>query len=520
MGRKQHQSDKLWLTTQEWKYFFGGYKGKRKVGSDEVDFKRLPFDHCALSLQPFENPYVDSEGNVFDLVHIVPFIKKFKANPCTGQPLDAKGLLKLKFFKNSAGEYHCPVMYKVFNPSTHIVCIRTTGHVFCHEAVEELNLKTKNFKDLLTDEPFTKADIQVLQDPRNMTKFNLSNFHHVKHQLKVSDDDLVKAKTDPKARIKKINHETRDTLNELEKNYVAPEVTEKVEEKADKFNAANWSTGMRGASLTSTAFARVTSMDHAILDEDVVRYARVKKKGYVRLNTTMGPLNLELYCDTVQKTCENFLKHCASGYYDGTPFHRSIRHFMVQGGDPLGTGTGGQSIWGAPFKDEFKPQYSHTGRGVLAMANSGPDSNKSQFYITYRSAKHLDGKHTIFGKLVGGMETLDAMERVGTDNKDVPVEEMKIEKIAVFVDPFAEAEEELRVEREAELEKESKELAKMPKKVAPVRKVFTSGVGKYINPSVKKEARKAEDPSGSAGPSSIKKQKTDSSYGFKDFSAW
>ena len=88
--------------------------------------------------------------------------------------------------------------------------------------------------------------------------------------------------------------------------------------------------------------------------------------------------------DLKSRTCENFLTHCSSGYYNNTVFHRSIRHFMVQGGDPDGTGSGGNSIWGKAFKDEFKPQYSHSGRGVLAMANSGPDTNKSQFYITYR----------------------------------------------------------------------------------------------------------------------------------------
>lgn len=530
MGRKQHQSDKLWLTTQEMKYFFGGYKGDRKVDPEEVDYKRLPFDHCALSLQPFENPYSDDDGNVFDLVHIVPFIKKYKANPCTGKPLEAKGLLKLKFFKNAAGEYHCPVMYKVYNNSTHIGVIKTTGHVFSYEAIEELNLKTKNFKDLLDDTPFTRQDILVIQDPRNTTKFNLSGFHHVKHSLKVNDEDLTRAKTDPKARMKKVNPETKQTLEELERTY-EPDMTKNVhperdrkEVKADKFNAATWSTGMRGASLTSTAFSRVTSMDHAILDESAVKYARVKKKGYVRLQTNLGPLNLELHCDIVQKTCENFLKHCQNGYYNGTIFHRSIRHFMLQGGDPTGTGKGGQSIWGAAFKDEFFQQFSHAGRGILAMANSGPDTNKSQFYITYRSAKHLDSKHTVFGKLVGGMETLDAIERIGTDNQDAPVEEVRLEKISVFVDPFQEVEEQLKEQREAELAKASEELANIPKPVEKKQKTYSSGVGKYINPTVKKEAKRAAvdpeaGPSSSSSSSSFKKPKT-GSYGFKDFSAW
>ena len=157
-----------------------------------------------------------------------------------------------------------------------------------------------------------------------------------------------------------------------------------------------------------------------------------------------------------------------------------------------------------------------TGRGVLAMANSGPDSNKSQFYITYRSCKHLDNKHTIFGKLVGGMETLDAIERVGTDNKDAPVEEIKIERVAVFVNPFQEAADELQAERDAELEKAKEELKEVPKPKEVKKKVYSSGIGKYINPTLKKEARKAE----TEAEASAAKKKKSGSYSFSDFSAW
>merc|ERR1719334_1337720 len=230
-----------------------------------------------------------------------------------------------------------------------------------------------------------------------------------------------------------------------------------------------------------------------------------KKKGYVRIQTNLGPLNLELYCDTVPKTCENFLTHCANGYYNNTVFHRSIRHFMVQGGDPEGTGSGGNSIWGKAFKDEFKPQYSHTGRGVLSMANSGPDTNKSQFFITYRSCKHLDGKHTIFGKLVGGMDVLTHIEAIGTDNKDRPVEDIILQRAVLFVDPFVEAEEELAKKREEALNEatsSSKNTTDAKKAKPEERKVFGSGVGKYINPTIKKEARKAE----TEGSKVIKKQ--------------
>merc|ERR1711894_683878 len=125
----------------------------------------------------------------------------------------------------------------------------------------------------------------------------------------------------------------------------------------------------------------------------------------------------------------------------------------VQGGDPTGTGEGGESYWKSSFLDDFKPNLSHTGRGILSMANSGPNTNKSQFFITYRSCKHLDGKHTIFGRVVGGAESLSAIENVGTDNKDRPIEDIIIQKVTVFSDPFTKVDEELNNERKREIEK-------------------------------------------------------------------
>ena len=144
-----------------------------------------------------------------------------------------------------------------------------------------MNLKTKNFKDLLSDESFSRSDSIILQDPRNMTKFNLSNFHHVKFSLKAVDEDEEKA--GPMAKLKKVNHETRDTLAELERTYVARESEEKKADTPDKFNAATWSTGMSAASLTSTAFERVTSLQAARLDDEVVLFSRVKKKDLLEI---------------------------------------------------------------------------------------------------------------------------------------------------------------------------------------------------------------------------------------------
>ncbi|KAJ9584118.1 hypothetical protein L9F63_021527, partial [Diploptera punctata] len=502
MGKRQHQKDKMYLTYTEWTTLYGG----KKAGPETSNFRRLPFDHCCVSLQPFEHPYCDKQGNIFELQAIVDFLKKFKSNPVTGEPLDAKSLIKLNFHKNGKGEYHCPVLYKLFTKQSHIVAVAGTGNVFSYEAVEQLNIKTKSWKDLLTDEPFQRKDLITIQDPNNIEKFNLTTFHHLKNNLKVEDEEVDK---DPAANLKTVSLETREILEELKREYKAPEVKEEAKKIADKFNAAHYSTGAVAAGFTSTVVAPETKHEAAIIEEDLVRYERVKKKGYVRLVTNFGPLNLELYCDTLPKTCENFLKLSQQGYYDGVRFHRSIRNFMIQGGDPTGTGEGGESIWGKPFEDEFKPNLTHTGRGVLSMANSGPNTNKSQFFITFRSCRHLDGKHSIFGRVVGGLDTLTAMEKVETDNKDRPIEDIIIEKAQVFVDPYQEADEQIDHCIENVINDVTKPGPQLLEKISEL-KVFRSGVGKYIN----MEDTKREGPS---DPVSAKKKKT-IGYNFGNFS--
>ncbi|KAK8944999.1 Peptidyl-prolyl cis-trans isomerase-like 2 [Platanthera zijinensis] len=113
----------------------------------------------------------------------------------------------------------------------------------------------------------------------------------------------------------------------------------------------------------------------------------------------------------IQMLTMNFLALCASCYYDGTIFHRNIKGFMIQGGDPTGTGKGGTSIWGKKFSDEIRESLKHNARGMLSMANSGPNTNGSQFFITYAKQPHLNGLYTIFGKVIHGFEVLDIMEK-------------------------------------------------------------------------------------------------------------
>ncbi|MEM7791477.1 MAG: peptidylprolyl isomerase [Verrucomicrobiota bacterium] len=146
----------------------------------------------------------------------------------------------------------------------------------------------------------------------------------------------------------------------------------------------------------------------------------------VTLETTQGIIEFKLFDDIAPKTCENFTTHIRNGYYNGVIFHRIIEDFMIQGGDPTGTGRGGESIWGRTFEDECARDVAFDKPGLLAMANAGPGTNGSQFFITTVSTPWLHMKHTIFGEVVSGMETVEKLEKVQKDRGDRPLEDQKI----------------------------------------------------------------------------------------------
>ncbi len=186
------------------------------------------------------------------------------------------------------------------------------------------------------------------------------------------------------------------------------------------------------------------------------------------------------------RTSWNFLTLANQGYYDGNPVHRLIPGFMLQTGDPSGSGSGGDSAFNKkPFKDEFDSRLQHSTRGVLSMANSGPNSNNSQFFVTFKATNHLDLVHSVFGRVVGGMSTLDAIEQVGADKRDKPKEEVTLLKVMVFTDPIVEADQLL---EEFILENKRKRLAAAPSSVLPpsssLRTIdnvdLTSGVGNTV----------------------------------------
>lgn len=178
----------------------------------------------------------------------------------------------------------------------------------------------------------------------------------------------------------------------------------------------------------------------------------------VEMVTTMGSIKIKLFPEQAPKTVENFIGHAESGYYNGVVFHRVIKDFMIQGGDPQGTGMGGTSIWGTKFEDEFADNLFNF-RGALSMANAGPNTNGSQFFIVHKSdapatrsqfegagypeeaidkylevggTAHLDHRHTVFGQVVEGMDVVDAIATTKVGFQDRPVEEIKIIEIKVL----------------------------------------------------------------------------------------
>jgi peptidylprolyl isomerase len=146
----------------------------------------------------------------------------------------------------------------------------------------------------------------------------------------------------------------------------------------------------------------------------------------VVLETNQGNIEIKLKVDIAPKACENFVKLAEKGYYNGLIFHRVIKGFMIQGGDPTGTGMGGESIWGKPFEDEVTPVAKFDGPGILAMANAGPNTNGSQFFITCAKTPWLNMRHTIFGEVISGLEVVQKIENTPVNGEDRPIAEQKI----------------------------------------------------------------------------------------------
>ena len=167
------------------------------------------------------------------------------------------------------------------------------------------------------------------------------------------------------------------------------------------------------------------SLTHAQKENDV------PKNPIVVFETTQGTIELKLFPDVAPKACENMVGLIKKGYYNGLIFHRVIKGFMLQGGDPTGTGRGGESLWGGTFDDEFSPSYTFDKPGILAMANAGPGTNGSQFFITTVLTPWLNNRHTIFGEVTAGYDVVQKIENTPTGPGDRPLTDQKIIKASV-----------------------------------------------------------------------------------------
>jgi len=152
------------------------------------------------------------------------------------------------------------------------------------------------------------------------------------------------------------------------------------------------------------------------------------KSPVVVLETNVGKIELKMYSEAAPLAVENFVTHVKNGYYNGHIFHRVIKGFMIQGGDPTGTGMGGESIWKKEFKNEYAPNLTFDKPFLLAMANHGPNTNGSQFFITTVPTPHLNGGYTIFGEVINGQEAVKKIENVTTARGDRPMFDQKIKK--------------------------------------------------------------------------------------------
>ncbi len=182
------------------------------------------------------------------------------------------------------------------------------------------------------------------------------------------------------------------------------------------YNIFVMKTFLSGLSIALFAISSVYGQGYTFAKKNVV------------LETNQGKIEIKLYPKIAPKACENFVSLVNKGYYNGTIFHRVIKNFMIQGGDPTGTGRGGSSIWGKPFEDEVSPNVKFDKAGLVAMANAGPNTNGSQFFITTAKTPWLNMHYTIFGEVISGYDVVQKIDNTPTNSSDKPISEQKIIK--------------------------------------------------------------------------------------------
>lgn len=409
-------------------------------------------------------------------MQIIPFLRKNgNKHPITGEELKPSDLIRLTFHKKEGGDFYCPITRKTLTENSKIVANKKSGQVYLWEAVETLNIEKGNWRDLVTEEPFTRDDLIVLQDPANP-----KNYSQV--FLKAQEERATASKNFDGNISERVNLSggVGKVLKELKMTEIQPIQNEEiVTQNPDELHAlAPHTTGKLAASLTSTSMAIRTNSEMAVLDEaeTLARHFPSGKEtnGTVCIRTNFGDLFFTLFASKSPRCTFNFIQLAKEGYFDGIQFHRFVKGFILQGGDPTGTGRGGESYWGKPFGERvLHPSLKHDERGILSMANAGDvNANGSQFFITLRSTPHLDGKHPIFGKLLSGSSILDQIEtevEADVNSGHRPLQPILIEDVFVLEDPFEDVKKEALKSKIVKKQKPSS-TANPPK----------SSIGKYL----------------------------------------
>jgi peptidyl-prolyl cis-trans isomerase-like 2 len=483
----KRQREKQYQSARENRAFSHIRSGTSAASSSGTIQRRLPFSHCALSLTPYESPVCNREGIVFENSTLLPFVMTHKTDPVSGQPMTTLDVITLNMDQDQEGRWQCPVLTKPFADHTKIVAILQPGgndaNVYSFEAYQELNVKAKNYEDLISGTKFNKkTDVLVLNDPDDEDlnqRRDINRFYHVLHARELEQ----KKKTSGVASDVRYSLTATRVMEQLKKNKAEQEekatdrelIAKKQSEEdespelqltslvVDGKSVKILATDVTGVKLTSGKVASsFTSTSEDVAHDNVEREAtreevllaqfrvmrKLKKKGLVLMRTTIGDLTLELHCDIVPRTCTNFLGLCRAGKYNDTTFHRLIKSFMIQGGK-ANDGTLDESFWGGAFEDEFDDRLKHTGGGILSMANAGANTNNRQFFVTFKSCGHLDRKHSVFGRVVGGTDVLRELDLIQTDGKDRPKVVIKIVATEILEDPC-------RLSREVEVERISK----------------------------------------------------------------
>jgi peptidyl-prolyl cis-trans isomerase-like protein 2 len=538
-----------------------------------ISSSRLPFSHCALSLRPCQYPICHrSTGILLDAKAVYEYFMQYGIDPITKQKPTMKTTSHLVLDKDyirlivdkhpETGEWQCPILAKPFSNSTKIVAIeqhstttttedpddddddddddlpcawpRAKANVYSHEAYHRLNVQAKNYHDLISGAPFTKAQVMVLYDPDNSSW--QSQYRRTQQQFFIGTEpstqqqqQTTNLKDSSKSRSAASTVTITTTTNQnIQLNPTAARILEKLQKQktaASKKQTTDapllhtltnnnhnnnpvnvdyqfenhdddhdsqdnrrlpilisdvtgvaYTDGHAASALTSTTTTTIQNHPHSssrlatpqeLWNSQFRVLKRLGKKGYVQfvLDNNHGSITVELYCDRVPKTCTNFLGLCEMGAYNDTVFHRLIPGFMIQGGGgashsskgtkrkhPHGiTASSGKNqdeangeedgcLWGGSFEDEFDVQLTHSGRGVVCMANSGPHTNRRQFFITFQSCPHLDRKHSVFGTVVNDTAgVLKKLEQIPTDSQDRPKEEIRIVSTHVLENPALQA---------------------------------------------------------------------------------